>query len=277
MIKLIATDVDGTLVKDSSPEIYPEMIEMIKKLREQGIIFCIASGRQSTSIEKMFHEIKDDLIFLADTGAHVQCRGQNIHVANMNREYLEGVIKDLRLYKDQGCELICEAPGLTYIESKNQDFIDFIGEQYRCDYKIVDDVLEQKDIIKASIFRRPSIRQIGEKVLIPKWSEYLKVVMAGEDWVDFMDPSVDKGHALKFVQDFYGIKPEETMVFGDNNNDIGMLLQAGESYAVATANDAVKASAKHICPSWMEKGVYQVLCEKFNQIKIVLMQEDFSF
>ena len=42
MIKLIATDVDGTLVKDSSPEIYPEMIDMIKKIREQGIIFCIA-------------------------------------------------------------------------------------------------------------------------------------------------------------------------------------------------------------------------------------------
>ena len=71
MIKLVATDVDGTLVKDSSPEVYSEMIEMIKKLREQGIIFCIASGRQSTSIEKMFHEIKDDLIFLADNGAHV--------------------------------------------------------------------------------------------------------------------------------------------------------------------------------------------------------------
>lgn len=258
MIKLIATDVDGTLVQDSSPELYPEMIEKIKELRERDIIVCIASGRQYSSMEKMFREVKDDLIFIADNGAHVKCRGNDMHVAKMDEKFLPELIGQLRTF--EGCELICEAPGLTYIESHNEEFINFIENQYRCDYKVVDDVLaEGKDIIKASIFRRPSVRQIGEEVLIPKWSEHLKVVMAGEDWVDFMDKSVDKGNALKFIQSFFGIKPEETMVFGDNNNDIGMLDRATESYAVETAPDAVKSHATHICPSWREKGVYQVL------------------
>lgn len=260
MIKLIATDVDGTLVRDAAPSIYPEMIEMIKKLREHDIIFCIASGRQYSSMEKMFKEVKDDLIFIADNGAHVKCRGNDLNVTKMKPEHLKELMEELRGYQKEGCEIICEGPGMTYTESKNPDFIEFIETQYRCDYKQVDDVLtEGKDIVKASIFRRPSIRDIGEGKLIPKWKDRLKATMAGEDWVDFMDPSVDKGNALKFIQDFFGIKPEETMVFGDNNNDIGMLKRAVESYAVETAPEVVKASANHIAPSWREKGVYQVL------------------
>ena len=260
MIKLIATDVDGTLVKDASPSIYPEIIETIKMLREKDIVFCIASGRQYSSMEKMFKEVKDDLIFIADNGAHVKCRGNDLHVQKMNEEYLKELLPELRKYQAEGCEIICEGPGMTYTESKNPDFINFIETQYRCDYKLVDDVLtEGKDLIKASIFRRPSIRDIGEGTLVPEWKDRLKVTMAGEDWVDFMDKSVDKGHALEFIQKFYGIKPEETMVFGDNNNDIGMLKRAVESYAVETAPDVVKEAANHICPSWKEKGVYQVL------------------
>ena len=262
MIKLIATDVDGTLVKDASPKVYPEIIEMVKELRKKDIIVCIASGRQYSSIEKLFSEVKDDLIFIADNGAHVKCRDKDLNIVNMNTDYVDELIKELRTFKD--CEMICEGPGITYIESQNQEFIDFIETQYRCDYKRVDDVLAEGDnIIKASIFRRPSIRDIGEGILVPKWKDKLKVTMAGEDWVDFMDLSVDKGHALKFIQEFYGISPDETMVFGDNNNDIGMLKRATESYAVETAPDVVKEAANHICPSWKEKGVYQVLAKNF--------------
>ena len=266
MIKLIATDVDGTLVKDASPDIYPEIIEVVKELRKRDIIICIASGRQYSSIEKLFKDVKDDLIFIADNGAHVKCRDKDLNIVNMNPEYLEELIKELRTFKD--CEMICEGPGITYVESKNQDFIHFIDEQYKCDYKQVDDVLsEESNIIKASIFRRPSIREIGDGILIPKWKDRLKATMAGEDWVDFMDKSVDKGHALQFIQNFYGISPDETMVFGDNNNDIGMLNCATESYAVETAPDEVKKAANHVCPSWKEKGVYQVLAELLERIK----------
>ena len=262
MIKLIATDVDGTLVKDSSPEVYPEMIEMIKKIRDQGIVFCIASGRQYSSIARMFDEIKDDLIFIVGNGSHIKCRGKDIYVAKMNRQHVEELTKELR--EIDTCERIWEVPGLTYLENPTEEFLSVIRDDYRNDYKIVDDILsEDVDIIKISAFNRPSIRELGEKSLIPEWNDRLKATMAGEDWIDFMDKSVDKGASLKFIQEFFGIEPEETMVFGDNNNDIGMLDRAAESYAVETAPDAVKKHAKHICGSWADKGVYRVLEELF--------------
>ncbi len=265
MIKLVATDVDGTLVQDSAPEVYPEMIDMIKKLRAEDIIVCIASGRQYSSIARMFDEIKDDLIFIAGNGSHIKCRGVDMHVAKMDRQYVIDLTEELRAIDT--CERIWEVPGLTYLENPTDSFLSIIRDHYRNDYRIVDDILaEDADIIKISAFNRPSIRDLGESKLIPEWKDKLKATMAGEDWVDFMDKSVDKGIALRRIQEFFGITPEETMVFGDNNNDIGMLDRAMESYAVETAPDAVKKHAAHICLPWQEKGVYKVLKDYFKDL-----------
>ena len=83
--------------------------------------------------------------------------------------------------------------------------------------------------------------------------------MAGARWVDFINDSVDKGNALETIQNFMKIRVEETMAFGDNCNDIGMLRQAGESYAVANAHPQLKAAAKHIAPPQQENGVLQII------------------
>ena len=66
--------------------------------------------------------------------------------------------------------------------------------------------------------------------------------------------SVDKGNALRILQDYFGVSREETMAFGDNTNDIGLMKAAGFSYAVENARPEVKEAARFICPSYLEKG-----------------------
>ena len=85
--------------------------------------------------------------------------------------------------------------------------------------------------------------------------------MAGEEWVDYMEASVDKGHALQTIQEYFSISKEETIAFGDNSNDIGLLKAAGHGFAVETALEEVKAVATEICPSYDKKGVYQTICK----------------
>ena len=58
MIKLVVTDVDGTLVEDGSPNIDPELFETILKLREKGIQFAVASGRPWASVERTFDPVR---------------------------------------------------------------------------------------------------------------------------------------------------------------------------------------------------------------------------
>lgn len=263
MIKLIASDVDGTLIKDSTPDLYPEMIEAIRKLKEKGILFCAASGRQYPSLRNVFRDVADEIAYIAENGAHICYQNKNISVTPMKREHIEGIIAMLRPYYGE-CETIISTAKGSLVESKNQEFIDLLAYGYHNTFRLVEDVLKEEDeIIKIAVYRKGSIRDLGEAHFIPEWSDKVKACMAGEEWVDFMDQSVDKGNGLKMLENYLGISQEETMAFGDNNNDIGMMLAAGTSYAVDTAVDEVKKAAGHVCPGWREKGVCQIINKKF--------------
>lgn len=69
MIKLIASDVDGTLIQDSTPDLYREMVETIYKLKKKGILFCAASGRQYFSLRNVFRDVADEIAYIAENGA----------------------------------------------------------------------------------------------------------------------------------------------------------------------------------------------------------------
>lgn len=263
MIKLIASDVDGTLIKDSTPNLYPEMVETIKKLKEKGILFCAASGRQYESLRNVFRDVADDIAYIAENGAHIRYQNRNISVTPMKREHIEGIMDMLRPYYGE-CETVISTANGSLVESKNKEFIDLLTFGYHNTFRLVEDVLKEKDeIIKVAVYRKDSIRDLGESLFIPAWSSKVKACMAGEEWVDFMDQSVDKGNGLKILEEHLGIRKEETMAFGDNNNDVGMMLAAGISYAVDTAVDEVKRAAGNVCPGWREKGVYQIIHAKF--------------
>ncbi len=257
-IRLVATDVDGTLVKDSSNEVYPEIIEAVRKLRKKDILFVVASGRQYYSLVKLFNEVREDMIFIAENGAHIRCRDTDISVVPMDPEIARELILESRRFP--GVDVIVSTAKGAYLESKNQEFLDLITYGYQNKFTLVEDILKEDiDIIKVALYHKDSIREIGENILVPKWKDLCKACMAGEEWVDFMDASVDKGNALKTIQDFFHISRKETMVFGDNGNDVGMLKRAEESYVVSNARDDVKCHAKHLCAPYSEKGVYREL------------------
>lgn len=259
MIKLIASDVDGTLIQDSTPDLYPEMVETIKELKKRGILFCAASGRQYESLRNVFRDVADDIAYIAENGAHIRYQNRNVSVTPMKREDVEGILTMLRPYYGE-CETIISTPNGSLVESRNEEFLNLITYGYHNAFRRVEDVLAQDEvIIKLAVYKKGSIRSLGEEKFIPKWKDRVKACMAGEEWVDFMDSSVDKGNGLQFLEDYLGIDRQETMAFGDNDNDIGMMRAAGHSYAVDTAVDVVKQAAGGICPGWRQKGVYQII------------------
>lgn len=263
-IKLIATDVDGTLVKDSSPEVDPEIPELIHKLVEKGIVFVVASGRAYNSVRTMFSAVENEIAYIVENGAHIVYQGKTLKITNMKREDTMEILTDLRAC--EGCDYVISTPEGSLMETDNEEFISLIRDGYHNKYRIVDDISKEDcDIIKLAIFRKGSNRKLGDEYLIPKWKDRVKACMAGEEWVDFMDKEVDKGNALRYLQNYLGIKDHETMAFGDNGNDVGLISAAGEGYAVENAIPEVKAVAKYICPSYEKKGVAQVLRELLKQ------------
>lgn len=257
MIKLIATDIDGTLPQEGNDTINPEYYEVILKLKEKGVIFAAASGRQYPSIKNLFAPIEKDMIFIAENGAYVSCRGIDMETVVMERKVAEDIIKAIRKMPD--CFATASAKDKMYIEDYDEEFLDLMINGYHNHMEIVEDVLKADiDIIKISIYRAKGVSPIAASV-VEEWKDKIHVTVAGDIWIDFMDYRGDKGNALISIQEKLNILPEETMVFGDNFNDIGMLKNAGESYAIGNAREEVKKVAKYVADTNENDGVLQIL------------------
>lgn len=257
MVRLIVSDIDGTLVKDGGHNINPRMFEVIGALKQKGILFAAASGRQLPSIRRLFAPVRDNVIFIAENGAYVVCRDTEMSVSVMNRELVHDIVHDMRSL--DGCFLTASGKDATYIETRDEQFLDFLVNGYHNTVRVVDDVLEENfPIIKLALYNGNGIDK-ENAILTPKWSEQVKVVVAGSMWLDFMDKSVDKGNALERIQKLTGISKEETICFGDNSNDIGMFHQSGRSYAVSTAHPSVQAEATDIIGSYEQDSVLHEL------------------
>ena len=130
---------------------------------------------------------------------------------------------------------------------------------YRSKITVVGDVLAQQyRVNKMAIYRRERIQEVAD-LMIPRWRDRLYCAVSGDIWVDFMNKDTNKGNAIRSIQEILKISPDETMVFGDNHNDLEMIRSATESYAVGNAAEAVKKAAKYVADTNVNDGVLKVL------------------
>lgn len=256
MIKLIASDIDGTLLEDGGSRLNPELFEVILKLREKGIQFAAASGRQWVSIEKTFEPIKEKIFYVADNGAYVGCHGRNLFLTPLDSTMARSIIRDIQ---DIGLLAMAEGQDVAYFSEDSGDLFDWMVNNYKFHAVKVPDLLSVEDsIIKVSAYKPTGVEQAGSS-LVEKYRGQVKVTVAGDMWLDFIALQVNKGEALKLLQESLEIKPEETMVFGDQLNDIEMIQRAYYSFAVGNARPEVRAAARFQTDINMRDGVLKIL------------------
>lgn len=257
MIKLIASDLDGTLIEEGTAYIKPETLETLRKLHKQGIRFAAASGRQYASMLEVLGPIKDDIIFIAENGGYVVYQGKELEHTAIDRKTAVEAVNYIRSL--EGSFTLIASPQMGYTDSRNPEFIRELSEGYKIKMMQVEDVLEvDVPIVKIAMYCNGHAQEWAVQAA-EKFAGRLNVMASGAAWVDFVGMNADKGSALTRVQKMLGISREETMAFGDNNNDICMFNCAGESYAVANATREAKASAKYITDTNMNDGVLKVL------------------
>lgn len=257
MIKLVVSDIDGTLLPDGTDKINPDIYGVIERLKEKGILFAAASGRQYASMLHVFRPVADDIIFIAENGTNVMCRGKNMSADYIERDLAEELVRYIRSIEE--CEIVLSTPEVIYLETDSQELYDLLKYSYHVEVEVVEDVLpfcERTN--KITIYRKHGIEALAAESQ-KQFGERLNVAVAGKLWIDFISRTADKGTALGVIQDIMHIAVDETMAFGDNCNDIGMLGRATESYAVANAHPRLKAVARHEAPSYTEDGVINTI------------------
>ena len=256
MIKLIASDIDGTLVEDGKNYLNPEVLDVILELRKKGIQFAAATGRQWASIESLFNPIKERIFYLSDNGAYVGCHGRNLFLNTIDRELVNELVGDIRA---AGLEVMLSGPDVVYLDTPDDELYYWMKDSYQYKVERVADVLAVPDeFIKVSTYKKHDI-ETRVCALRSKYESRLKMTISGEMWMDATALGVNKGAAIKLIQESLGITPEETMVFGDQLNDIEMMQQAYYSFAVGNARPEVKALARFQTDTNVNDGVLKIL------------------
>lgn len=259
MIKLVVSDIDGTLLPDGGHEINPEVLDVILKLREKGMQFAAASGRQWSSIEAVFEPIREKIFYLSDNGAYVGCHGRNLFLHTIETDLIHEMIRDIQKLRGSGVAVVLSGMDVVYVDERDEEIYDWLVHGYKFRVEKVPDLLKVEDrFIKISAYRKSEVEEVT-RALREKYGERLKITISGDMWMDCMASGVNKGEAVKVLQESLGITVQETMAFGDQLNDMEMLKQAYYSFAIGNARQEVKEAARFQTDTNKRDGVLKIL------------------
>ena len=255
-IRLIATDMDGTLVDDAK-QIHDDLWPLIDELHARGITFCPASGRQYYNLLEQFEDVADELVFIAENGPYVVAQGREVSSDCLGLDVAQQVVSRVRGIAEAGAVLCGKRS--AYVERRERRFVEHVAAYY-ARLKVVDDLLEvaDDDVLKVAIYDFAS----AEHNTAPRLAELAgshQVVVSGAHWVDVLSPTANKGRAVRQVQKTLGVTPDQTMVFGDFLNDLEMMDAATYSFAMANAHPLLRERAGWVAPTNNANGVVRTI------------------
>lgn len=263
-IRLVVTDMDGTLLDDAK-RIPPGLWETLAELRRRGVLFSPASGRQYATLAREFAEVAEGMVFIAENGTYVVRDGVELSSDPLEPGVAAGVVQAVRRLVAEGVDVGAVVCGKrsAYVERSDEAFLAEVRKYY-VEHRIVEDATAlDDDVIKVALFDFGSAARTTAPALAP-FADTHQVVVSGEHWVDVMNRTANKGAALRRLQRDLGITPAQTMVFGDYLNDLEMLDAAEWSFAMANAHPDVLARARHLAPSNNDNGVLRTVARVLN-------------
>nr|WP_202539691.1 Cof-type HAD-IIB family hydrolase [Streptomyces sp. SID8379] len=263
---MIVTDMDGTLL-DADGRIPDEVWPLLAELNRRGIVFCPASGRQYATLAAQFAAVDDGgMVYVAENGTYVVRGGTELSSDVLDPAVVSWIVASVRDLADAsgpgGADVgvvVCGKQS-AYVERSDEAFMTEVRKYYR-NHRVVDDVTAvDDDVIKVAVFDFGQAERTVAPALAPL-AETHQVVVSGAHWVDVMNPTANKGVAVRGLQRDLDITPAQTMVFGDYLNDLEMLDAADWSYAMAGAHPDVLRRARHRAPAHTENGVVRTVRE----------------
>ncbi len=251
MIKIVATDMDGTLLDDEKQ--LPENFEdVIRDLSRKKIRFVISSGRSFNVLKRQFENHLDDLTFICDNGAYIVIGGKVVYTSIIDKNVVTSVID------------YCESRGYTVIlcgkkgawhNTSDPDQNREIAQYYVCQTYLKDLHDCDDEIFKIAIFNGEGFSNSQYETLGDTFADDCSVALSGKYWVDLMNKGVSKGSALSRICNRLGVGYNEVMAFGDYLNDVDMLGCAYYSFAMSNAHSSVKKAANFITGSNNDNSV----------------------
>lgn len=265
--KMVAVDMDGTLLKDNK-EVSEANREAIRKACEAGVKIVICTGRIFTSAKAYAKLIGSVAPIIASNGAYIREKDKENPVYEKKLEK-EDLLKIVMIAKENGFFPHIYTTNTIYTEklifsSKNYAaWNESLSEKDRVIIEIVEDLEEHIKEGKHSYIKAVVMCDDIEKLkwLRSKILEETKVAIMSSvpNNIEITAFGTSKGDGVKRLADFYGISSEEVICIGDNENDISMIEYAGLGVAMENSPQDIKAIADYITDTNENDGVAKVI------------------
>ncbi|TSB44899.1 sugar-phosphatase [Alkalicoccobacillus porphyridii] len=265
MYKLVAIDIDGTLLNDQH-EVTEEVKEALHAAKKEGVKIVLCTGRPIGGVQRYLQElnlVEEGDYVIAYNGALVQNAHTKEVVSELTLEY-----KDLKRMYELSLELDCP---MHYFDSANlytpnrqistYTVLEAHLTTVPLHYLPVEEAPQHITIPKMMFIHEPEkLDQVIKRIPEDIKQSYM-LVKSAPFFLEILNPSVSKGNAVKLLAEELGIKQEEIMALGDNGNDVSMIKFAGCGVAMGNAIPEVKEVADHITSSNNQNGVAQAIRE----------------
>ena len=259
MIKLVASDMDGTLLDDDS-RVPEETFALVRALSERGVRFVASSGRRYGTLSWMFEPVADQIDYVGSLGTQVYADGRLL-----DREVFS-TIAVMRLFET--CQMFdCLHLALyddthTYLLNDQSAYLRELDKDLPDAICVFDPPSPDVSIIKAAICcDRPDQIMDMAYVLERELSHWFTFLPSGSRWIDVTPRHVSKATGLEQVMRYWGIERDEVVAFGDSMNDYAMLRYVGHPYVMANARYAVKQVAQRVIGTNSEHAVQATMRE----------------
>ena len=261
-LRLVVTDMDGTLIDDEG-RVPAGLMDAVADMRDAGIVFAPASGRQLANLRAVLGSAVDDSPLIAENGSFVVHGGEEIHSDTISAQDAEAAITMTRRLVDSGHDVGAVVAGkyCAYIERSDAAFLKQAGLYYEA-LEIVEDLtaIALDEVLKVAVFDFDDVEK-GSSQALTAAVPHVQTVVSGMHWTDMMSVRASKGRALAALQARLGILPEQTAVFGDYLNDLDLYDHADLGFAMRNAHPGIHAAATYTAPANTEDGVLRTVEE----------------
>ena len=256
MIKLIATDMDGTFLNRQHAYDGRRLQKLLDSCEEKGVLFAAASGRGILSLEKLFAPVKDRIIFIAENGSLVTYQGETLYEAQMSRECYLGVFDQLKSCPlvDTGKLLLTGKKACYVLDSVDPEYLRVSANFNENIQKVtrLEDI--EDDLFKFTLnFDQDQVLE-GE-AWINEHIAGVKAMTTGFESIDVVLDHVDKGVAITALADKMGWTRDQLLAFGDNLNDFHMMQVVGQAVAPENARPEILELADKVIGHHDEESV----------------------
>ena len=265
-IKLIATDMDGTLLDPKGQVDLPRLEKILDQLEERGIRFVIATGNEIHRVKQLLGHLTERVVLIVANGARIFEGNQLLPAQTWDDDMVN---RALEFFKGRECQeqfvvtsmnggFVKEGTVFTELENfMTPEMIELFYQRMNFVEKLESHLFG--GVLKMSLVVGEERSDSVLEEINQLFNGSVQAVSSGYGCIDILQSGIHKAWALQELLKRWDIKAEEIMAFGDSENDVEMLQLAGIAYAMENADDKAKAVATDFAPSNSQAGVYEVL------------------